>query len=202
MARGRPAWRPMSSARRPHATATLPTMPTAPLPYKIACLCDLRDQDGRVLLLHRERPPNQGLFSPIGGKLEMARGESPAQCARREIHEEAGLDIPIERLHLAGLISEAAYEGRGHWLIFLYRVIGPVRVEPQRIREGTLGWCGLDQIDALLLPDTDRRIIWPLIRAHERISGGDGRPGFFAVHIDCTGPQMSWAVEQQDGERR
>ncbi|MBL8763091.1 MAG: NUDIX domain-containing protein [Phycisphaerae bacterium] len=172
------------------------------LPYKIACLCDLRDASGRVLLLRRLREPNKGLCSPIGGKLDVTTGESPAQCARREIREEAGLDVPIERLHLAGLISETSYEGRGHWLIFLYRVLGAVDVEPHDMREGRLEWFTEAEIDALPLPETDRTVIWPLIRRNEK--GGEGqRPGFFAVHIDCRGERspgdggMRWWVEQE-----
>jgi len=167
------------------------------LPYKLACLCDLRDDQGRILLLRRVREPNKGLCSPIGGKLDMATGESPAQCARREILEEASLDIPIERLHLMGLISEAAYEGRGHWLLFYYRVLGPVRVEPHDISEGRLDWFHPAQIDALPLPETDRTIIWPLVRRHEPRNPAD-KPGFFTVHIDCTrgDGRMEWALEQ------
>ena len=88
------------------------------LPYKIACLCDLRDASGRVLLLHRIKAPNKDLCSPIGGKLEMVTGESPAQCAQREIFEEAGIRVPIERIRLGGIIAETAFEGRGHWLLF------------------------------------------------------------------------------------
>ena len=42
----------------------------------------------------------------------------------------------------------------------------------------------------------DRTIIWPLIRQHER-PGPAGRPGFFAVHIDCNG-SMTWCVEQSE----
>lgn len=60
--------------------------PGPDLPYKIACLCDLRDKDDNVLLLHRIKAPNKGLCSPIGGKLEMQLGESPAQCALSLIH--------------------------------------------------------------------------------------------------------------------
>src|SRR5438874_1790695 len=99
----------------PHPLSSCPmsSPPTAPLPYKLACLCDLRDDQGRILLLRRAKEPNKGLCSPIGGKLDMTIGESPARCAQREIREEAGLDIPIDRLHLMGLISEAAFEGRG-----------------------------------------------------------------------------------------
>lgn len=171
----------------------------SPLPYKLACLCDLRDEEGRILLLRRLREPNRGLCSPIGGKLDMTTGESPAQCARREIREEAGLDIPIDRLHLMGLISEAAYEGRGHWLLFYYRVLGPVWVEPHDMPEGRLEWFRPEEIEKLPLPETDRKIIWPLVRQHER-PGPSGRPGFFTVHIDCSqeraGGAMTWAVEQ------
>lgn len=166
-----------------------------PLPYRLACLCDLRDDRGRVLLLRRVKEPNRGLCSPIGGKLDMASGESPAECARREILEEAGIEVPIERLHLMGLISEAAYEGQGHWLLFLYRVLGPVSVPAQDIREGRLEWIEPAAIDGLPLPETDRRIIWPLIRTHEA-PGPGGRPGFFAVHIDCRDGELRWNLEQ------
>ncbi|MCC6659683.1 MAG: NUDIX domain-containing protein [Phycisphaerales bacterium] len=174
---------------------------SAPLPYRIACLCDLRDERGRVLLLRRAKAPNLGLCSPIGGKLDTASGESPAECARREIREEAGIEVPIERLHLIGLVSEAGYEGSGHWLMFVYRVLGPVRVEARDIREGRLEWFEPAEIDGLPLPETDRRVIWPLIRDHEPpvpfgAGGVEGRPGYFAVHIDCRGPEMVWRVQQ------
>ncbi len=170
-------------------------MAEAPLPYKLACLCDLRDSQGRILLLRRLREPNKGLCSPIGGKLDMHTGESPAQCARREIHEEAGLDIPLERLHLAGLIAETAFEGKGHWLMFYFRVLGAVHVEPHDMPEGRLEWFRPDEIDALPLPETDRSIIWPLIRQHEPRTP-DARPGFFSVHIDCRESPIRWTVDQ------
>ncbi len=164
------------------------------LPYRIATLCDLRDERGRVLLLRRLREPNRGLCSPIGGKLDVAAGESPAQCARREILEEVGLDIPIERLHLLGMISETAYEGRGHWLLFLYRVLGPVWIEPHDMKEGRLEWFHPHEMESLPLPETDRMIIWPLVRNVEAPTP-TGRPGFFAVHIDCRDGTMRWTVE-------
>lgn len=167
-----------------------------PLPYRLACLCDLRDAHGRVLLLHRVKPPNKDLYSPIGGKLDMTSGESPAACAIREIHEEAGIDVAPDRLVLGGLISEAGYENTGHWLLFYYRVLGAVDVPARAIREGRLEWHEPGAIDSLPLPETDRRIIWPLIRTHEPRRPGD-RPGFFAVHIDCTRGALEWRVEQE-----
>ncbi len=158
------------------------------LPHKIAVLCDLRDSAGRVLLIDRAKEPNKGLYSPIGGKLETSIGESPAQCAQREIFEEAGIEIPIHRLQLAGIVSEKGYEGQTHWLMFIYRVLGAVSVEKRTISEGELHWKTIEDLEHLPLPETDREIIWPLIFEHEG--------GFFAVHIDCTGEKLCWTVEQ------
>ena len=109
-----------------------------------------------------------------------------------------GIDVPIERLHL-GIISEAAFEGRGHWLLFYYRVLGAVWVEPHDIGRAGLEWFA-EEIGALPLPETDREIIWPLILRNERSRGGG--PGFFAVHIDCSPgpdgkPGLKWTVEQE-----
>jgi 8-oxo-dGTP diphosphatase len=169
---------------------------SANLPYRIACLCDLRDAQGRILLLHRKKEPNLNLVSPIGGKLDVALGESPAQCAQREILEEAGLHVDIDDLQLVGIVSEQAFEGKGHWLMFVYRVLPPVVVEPRDMREGRLDWFEPSQLDTLPVPETDRKVIWPLlIRAYQPLAHNQ-RPGFFTVHIDCRNG-MRWSVEQE-----
>ncbi len=158
------------------------------LPHKIAVLCDLRDAAGRILLIHRAKEPNRGLYSPVGGKLETATGESPAMAASREIEEEAGIVVPVRRLRLVGMVSERGYLGQAHWLMFIYRAMDPVDVEPRTIAEGTLGWHDPASLETLPLPETDRRVIWPLILAHET--------GSFSAHIDCTGAEIAWTVEE------
>lgn len=166
---------------------------TAPLPYKIAVLCYLFDERGRVLLLHRRKPPNQDLYSPVGGKLEQAIGESPTACAAREIEEETGLRIDPGDLHLTGMVSETGYLGSTHWLMFLFEVTRPVRVERATFDEGTLEWYEPDAIAELPIPDTDRLVIWPLFWRY--------RHRFFAVHIDCTGDTLRWQIEQPATDR-
>ncbi len=160
----------------------------ASLPYRIAVLCYLFDDHGRVLLLHRRRPPNQDLYSPIGGKLEQDRGESPTACALREIHEEVGLELQPADLHLTGIVSEAGYEDTCHWLMFLYEVTRPVVVTRTHFDEGLLEWHAPAAIASLAIPKTDRQIIWPLFWKH--------RGGFFAVHVHCQGERLTWRVEQ------
>ena len=105
------------------------------LPFQIAVLCYLYDESGEVLMLHRAKSPNEGMFSPIGGKLETTIGESPHDCAAREILEEAGLTVTPDQLHLTGIVSETAYESEHHWLIFLYEVMRPIARDAHHLVE-------------------------------------------------------------------
>src|SRR5512143_2651414 len=89
--------------------------------------CNERDE---VLLMERAQEPNRGLWSPCGGKLNTAEGESPYACACREAHEELGVDIQAGDLHLTGIISEDGYEGQAHWLMFLFEVKTKLKALP------------------------------------------------------------------------
>ncbi len=160
------------------------------LPYRIAVLCYVFDEQDRLLLLHRANEPNKGLYSPPGGKLHMDDGESPAECALREMREELLLDLDFNDIHLTGLVSECGFGGQTHWLMFLYEVTRPMQIERMAFDEGTLEWHGWDEIDGLNIPDTDRKIIYPLFRKHRR--------GFFHVHINCEGERgenITWRLE-------
>lgn len=54
------------------------------------------DDDGRVLLTKRSIPPFLDLWVMPGGKIEL--GEPIYDALKREVHEEVGLEIEIERL--------------------------------------------------------------------------------------------------------
>jgi 8-oxo-dGTP diphosphatase len=161
------------------------------LPYKIAVLCYLYDANGHVLMLHRRKQPNAGMYSPIGGKLEVSQGEGPHECAVREIWEEAGLRVAVEDVRLTGIVSERAYEGQTHWLIFLFEVLRPIareEVHTMDFEEGKLEWVDIERVHELDIPETDSKFMWPLVREH--------RGGFFMVHIDCTVQPMTWTVTE------
>lgn len=161
------------------------------IPYKIAVLCYLYDASGRVLMLHRRKHPNSGMYSPIGGKLEVDEGESPFICARREIEEESGIVLTPEELRMSGMVSESAYEGETHWLIFLFevtRTIDPSEIASMEFDEGVLEWVDPERIESLDIPETDRQVMWPQVRRH--------RGGFFVAHIDCGTDPFTWTLDQ------
>lgn len=158
------------------------------LPYKIATLLYVFDDAERVLLLERAREPNQGLWSPPGGKLETATGESPWACACREAREELGLVLSPGDLHLAGIVSEHGYAGTAHWLMFLFEVRPRCHQVPPPIPEGRFAFFSRDEIRGLPIPETDRAQIWPLIWKH--------RGRFFSAHCRChTDGSHEWTLE-------
>src|SRR6266571_3952414 len=106
------------------------------LPYQVATLLYCFNERDEVLLLERTREPNRGLWSPCGGKLQKETGESPYACACREAREELGLLLRHHELHLTGIVSEHGYEGRAHWLMFLFEVKRRLKKLPPQHPEG------------------------------------------------------------------
>jgi 8-oxo-dGTP diphosphatase len=148
-----------------------------PLPYKISSLIYLRNPDGELLLMKRNKAPNKGLWSPIGGKLEMGTGESPHEAAVREVGEEVGLSITPQDLHLFAMIAEKNYEDRCHWLMFLFDCRKPLEQLPPPISEGSFAFFKEEQVMDLDLPETDRQSLWKIyFKSHK---------DFVALRADC-----------------
>jgi 8-oxo-dGTP diphosphatase len=159
------------------------------LPYKIAVLVFLENAAGEQLLLLRAKPPNLGVWSPIGGKLEMATGESPFECAVRETAEETGHVVAAADLHLFAVIAEKAYEGETHWLMFLFRCRKPLPGLPPDMAEGKFGFFSREAIQALPIPDTDRTALWPTYDQY--------RDRFVMLKADCApGQPVRVEIEQ------
>jgi 8-oxo-dGTP diphosphatase len=175
-------------------------LPSPGIPYRIAVLVYIFNDAGQLLLLHRRKPPNKDLYSPIGGKLEQALGESPYACALREIHEEVGIELQLADIRLLGMVSERAYPAShttaqgvsaspGHWLMFCFEVIRPLNFAPKHMDEGRLEWVDIARIPDLEIPKTDREAIWPLVQQHARALRGPRAGDFFSIHIDCSDEQ-------------
>lgn len=152
-------------------------MSTSPLPYKIAVLVFLENTRGEQLLMLRAKPPNLGVWSPIGGKLETTTGESPYECAVRETFEETGVVATTADFHLFAMIAEKAYENQSHWLMFLFRCRQPLANLPPDISEGRFGFFSRAAINELPIPETDRTALWPIFDRH--------KDRFVALRADC-----------------
>jgi 8-oxo-dGTP diphosphatase len=159
------------------------------LPYKVATLLYCFNQRDDVLLLERTQEPNRGFWSPCGGKLKMDVGESPYACASREAAEELGIKVRMADLHLTGLVSEHGYQGRTHWLMFLFEVKMRLNTVPPAHAEGQFQFFPREALASLKIPRTDREQIWPWFWQH--------RGGFFAAHCHChPSGGNDWTLEE------
>ena len=160
-----------------------------PLPYKIATLLYCFNERDEILLLERAQEPNLGLWSPPGGKLKTDTGESPYACACREAHEEMGLRLTPQDLHLTGLVSEHGYQGNAHWLMFLFEVKPRLTTLPPPMSEGRFEFFPRAALASLRLPQTDVETLWPMFWQH--------RGGFFAAHCHCfPDGRNEWMLEE------
>jgi 8-oxo-dGTP diphosphatase len=163
------------------------------LPYKIATLLYCFSEREEALLLERAREPNRGFWSPCGGKLKMDIGESPYVCACREAAEELGVKIHPRDLHLTGIVSEHGYQGRTHWLMFLFEVMTKLKSLPPAHSEGAFQFFPRAALAGLKIPQTDREQIWPWFWQF--------RGGFFAAHCHChPDGRNDWTLEESTVE--
>jgi len=161
---------------------------TPTLPYKISVLVFIENHAGEQLLMLRAKQPNLGVWTPIGGKLEMATGESPLQCAIRETREETGLVVGENAMHLFAMIAEKAYQGDTHWLMFLFRCRTPIDQLPPDIKEGKFAFHSREAIKQLAIPETDQAALWPIFDQY--------RDGFVSLRADCSVSPIKITIEQ------
>lgn len=125
---------------------------------KLATLCYIR-HNNQTLMLHRIKKENDmhaGKWNGLGGKFEA--GESPEECAIREMHEESGLLVTNPRLH--GIITFPDFASDDDWYTFLFsatQFTGELIDSP----EGVLKWIDNDKVlDLNLWPGDKIFIPW------------------------------------------
>lgn len=118
---------------------------------KNTTLCYI-EKDGQYLMLHRIKKlndMNKDKWIGIGGKFE--EGESPEECAIREIFEETGLKIPAEKLEYRGIVTfldkTDSKNPYGEFMHLFY-----TKTFPQNIidcDEGVLEWIDIKKLNEL-----------------------------------------------------
>lgn len=129
---------------------------------RLTTLC-YAENDGRWLMMHRtkkEADENAGKWIGLGG--HMQEDESPEECVRREVREEAGLEL--EGLRLRGILTFILPDW-GNELTFLYTARAEDRELPE-CDEGELRWIRIEEAEKLPLWEGDR-IFLPLLRTRE-----------------------------------
>ena len=110
--------------------------------------------DGHVLLSRRARDPFAGMWETPGGFVDL--GEHPEDAARREVHEELGLDLT-----LTGLVGmTTARSARGGWLLVITyagTVQGEPRPDPAEVTDW--GWFAPEDIPPAMAGDHRERVV-------------------------------------------
>jgi len=116
-------------------------------------------KDGKTLMIHRckrEEDEHLGKYNGLGGKFE--KGESPLECAKREVFEESGLTI--SEIILKGTLIFPEFDKlKRDWMVFVYRAdnySGEMKAENP---EGKLQWIPNDKILDLPLWEGDRTFL-------------------------------------------
>lgn len=120
---------------------------------KLATLCYVRDQDKILMLLRNKKADDYhiGKWNGLGGKFE--EGESPEECAKREIFEESGLTA-IE-MKMKGIITFPKFDNISDWYVYIYLIDkfkGTLIDSP----EGLLNWIPQKEIQNLNLWPGDK----------------------------------------------
>lgn len=115
---------------------------------RVAAFCIMRCGN-RFLLLKRAKPPNAGLFTPVGGKVDPY--ETPVSAVRREVLEETGITLGEVRLN--GILTETSPIDY-NWVSFVYTATIAYR-EIAVSAEGSLHWIAREDLHTVPTPPTD-----------------------------------------------
>jgi 8-oxo-dGTP diphosphatase len=125
---------------------------------KLATLCYVFDKkNNSTLMIYRNKKQNdfhEGKWNGLGGKFEL--GESPEECAIREIEEESGLKV--KSIKMRGFITFPLFDGKDDWYVFLFtadQCEGELIDSP----EGKLEWIPNENLTKIGLWDGDKIFI-------------------------------------------
>jgi len=100
----------------------------------------------------REDDMHFGKWNVPGGKVEP--GETPEECAAREVYEETGLTV--EDLHMRGVLTFPAFDGEEDWYVFVFTCCTFHGELKKSCHEGDLFWLDDTELGTVPLWEGDR----------------------------------------------
>lgn len=155
----------------------------------VASLGFILSPDGlKTLMVYRNRRKDDhhyGKYNGLGGKME--EGEDIVTCMKREIREEAGIDVT--RLFLRGTVNWPGFGGEWQdWFGFIFLITEYSGQPFTENSEGTLLWKEVAELDELNMWEGDRHFL-PLVF--------DGNPKIFHGTMPYKdGHPVSWSYER------
>ena len=123
------------------------------------------EKDGAYLMLHRVKKKNdvnKDKWIGIGGKFELA--ETPHECARREILEEVGVEVPNMRYR--GIVTFVLNSDFVEYM-HLFTSDGYVGKLKEDCDEGNLEWVKKEDVRSLPIWEGDK-IFFDLLDSEDR----------------------------------
>ncbi|HEX68770.1 MAG TPA: NUDIX domain-containing protein [Candidatus Bathyarchaeota archaeon] len=113
-------------------------------------------QDGKILIVRRSSEPGKGKWSVPGGLVEL--GETVEQAVVREVREECGLDVEVDRL--IDVVDSMTFDRNGrlkyHFIILDFFV----KIKGGKLRPGDDAkeamWVSLEEVENYDLTKTFR----------------------------------------------
>ncbi len=136
------------------------------------------EKDGAYLMLHRVKKKNDmnhDKWVGVGGKLE--EGETPYECARREIMEEVGVEVP--NLKYRGIVTFVS-DLYGTEYMHLFTADGYVGRIKDGCDEGNLEWVDKTEVSDLPIWEGDK-IFFKLL---------EEEPRFFSLKLVYEGDKL------------
>lgn len=139
------------------------------------------ERGGKYLMLHRTKKKNDlngGKWIGVGGGFE--EGESPEECARREVMEETGLDIASFRFR--GIVTFVSDSWETEYMHLFTAESADGEIRP--CDEGELEWIEKDRLFSLSLWEGDRIFLDLIASEHP----------FFSLKLRYEGDSLVSAV--------
>lgn len=106
-----------------------------------------------VLLIQRQKPPFKDCWALPGGHVEVSRQETLEQAARRELHEETGLECSASwTLRQLGAFGDPGRDPRGPYVSVLYGALADTLEQPSVLAgddAGSVAWFPLHALPPL-----------------------------------------------------